>query len=115
MQVPDSRRKTELKVAGLGEKQLVIALRATAVQLHSKVLLTFPKLLDCGGYEFLRCLPNSRSLVGIHTPNGGHTPQTLKDDVGNARIYVRPLQKDLPMTEENPLPDPGPGTPNEVC
>ena len=90
----------ELKVAGLGEKQVVIALRATAAQLHVKILATFPKLEEGGGYVLLRCLPNSRHLAQLEAPEGGHTPQTLREDAGQARIYLRPLQRDLSLSPE---------------
>lgn len=96
--MPGPEKKQELKAAGLGEKRLQIGLKATAAQLHDKIIFTFPKLNDAGGYEFLRCLPNSRSLVQLAVPTGGHTPETLKRDVGQARLYVRPLQKDLDVT-----------------
>ena len=94
----------ELKAAGLGEKQVSIGMRASAAQLHTKLMMTFPKLADGGGYELLRCLHNSRSLVQLPAPAGGHTPETLKEDVGQARIYLRPLQIDLTLAPEHDTP-----------
>ena len=95
--MPSPRVIMLLKAADLGEKQLTIGLRASAEQLHSKILMTFPRLSDGGGYEFLRCFPNSRQLVQLEVPEGGHCPATLQEDVGQARLYLRPLQKDLSM------------------
>ena len=59
--------------------------------------MTFPKLKEGGGYELLKCLPNSRSLEQLQVPNGGHSPESLRRPVGRARIYIRPLQRDLPL------------------
>ena len=72
-----------------------IGLKASAVQLHEKLISVYPKLDNAGGYELLRCLPNSRSLAKLQNSPGGHTPESLKRDVGQARIYLRPLQRDL--------------------
>ena len=93
--MPSRQEKDELKEAGLGEQRVNTGLRASAGQLHEKLLSVFPKLDGAGGYELLRCLPNSRSLAKLQTPQGGHTPESLKRDVGQARIYIRPLQRDL--------------------
>ena len=97
-QVPGRQDKEELKAAGLGEERIHIALRASAEQLHQKFLVVYPKLENAGGYELLRCLPNSRSLTRLQPSSCGHTPESLKRDVGQARIYIRPLQRDLDTT-----------------
>ena len=90
-QVPGREDKEELKLAGLGEERIHIGLKASAQQLYQK-------LENAGGYELLRCLPNSRSLTRLQPPSGGHTPESLKGDVGHARIYIQPLQSDLDTT-----------------
>jgi hypothetical protein len=97
-QVPGRQEKEELKSAGLGEERIHIGLKASAQQLHQKFILVYPKLENAGGYELLRCLPNSRTLTKLQPPSGGHTPESLKGDVGQARIYLRPLQRDLDTT-----------------
>ena len=97
----------QLKAAGLGEKQVIIGLRASAMQLHEKILATFLKLTEGGGYQLLRCLPNSRHLMELAAPEGGHTPLSLKEDAGQARIYLRPLQRDLSVCPEEMHPPDG--------
>ena len=99
-QVPGRQEKEELKLAGLGEERIHIGLKDSAQQLHQKffLVLVYPKLENAGGYELLRCLPNSRSLTRLQPPSGGHTPESLKGDVGHARIYIQPLQSDLDTT-----------------
>ena len=83
-QVPGRQDKEELKAAGLGEERIHIGLRASAEQLHQKFLVVYPKLENAGGYELLRCLPNSRSLTRLQPSSCGHTPESLKKDVGQA-------------------------------
>ena len=73
-----------------------IGVRASAGQLREK-LSVFPKLDGAGGYELLHPLLNSRSLAKLQTPQG-HTPVSLKRDVGKARMYIRPLQRDLNLS-----------------
>ena len=68
-QVPSRHDKEELKLAGLGEERVNIGLKASAAQLHQKLLNVYPKLEQAGGYELMRCLPNSRSLSSV-TRNG---------------------------------------------
>ena len=93
--VPSLGRKEELLAAGLGEKRVKVMVNATAAQLHEALLEAFTLLKEGGGYEFLRCLPNSRTLVPIEVPSHGHTPCSLRNDVGQARVYLRPFQVDL--------------------
>ena len=86
-QVPSRCEKEELKLA---EEQVSIGLRATAAQLHQTLLLVYPKLELAGGYEIMRCFSNS-------PPTGCHSPERLKRTVGQARIYVGRLQRDLDL------------------
>ena len=56
----------------------------------------FPKLRDCGGFEILKCLPNSRDLVDI---DSSLAARFLKPKLGvsQGKIYVCPIQKVLPI------------------
>ena len=60
----------------------------------------FPKWRDCGGFETLQCLPNSRDLVLIESSLAA---RLLKEKLGGSqgKIYIRPIQKVLP---NNPVP-----------
>ena len=51
----------------------------------------FPKLLETG-YELLLYQRGEDAGFYISSP---HTPQRMSDDAGNAKIYIRPLQKDI--------------------
>ena len=90
--------KEELFQAGLGEKEIEFK----SLDLHSsafKEILfdVFPKLRLGGGYQLLKCLPNTRRLevlsMAVH-----NSLTLLKQRVENARTYIRPIQKDLDLT-----------------
>ena len=65
----------------------------------------YPKLRDGGGFELCRCLPNSRNLEALLTSVALSSPVMLKERVGNARTYIRPLQCDLDMDAVLGLPE----------
>jgi len=92
------KEKDELFVAGLGEKEVEFDdLEASAEEFQEVIFNAFPQLRDGGGYQFLRCIPNSRSLE----PLSGFvmsSPSILKQRVGTSRTYIRPLQRDLDTT-----------------
>ena len=57
----------------------------------------FPRLKDGGGFQLLKCIPNSRTLEKLSM--AVHTSLTLlKQRVGSSRTYIRPLQRDLDLT-----------------
>ena len=89
--------KAKLDSSGLGERRLTLSSRDNAHDLHSRLLSTFTKLDGCGGYELLRAQPNCKTLYPIPVPQTGYTPVALKEIVGNSRIYIRPMQKSIPL------------------
>ena len=94
--------KDELFAASLGEKE--IDLDASSEEFQEILLQAFPQLGEGGGYQFLKCLPNSRLLE----PLSGlvmTSPAMLKQRVGTARTYIRPLQRDLDTTPTRSMPD----------
>jgi len=97
--------KDELYSAGLGEKEIEFTnLNASAEEFRDILLEAFPQLKDSGGYQFLKCTPNTRSLE----PLSGlvmHSPIKLKQRVGATRTYIRPLQKNLDTTPIEPEDD----------
>lgn len=96
--VPTTRsEKVTLEEAGLGEKSISFPdLECDHKAFHSTVLETFPKLREGGGYEMLRCKPASRDLV-LMGPRVSSTPKLLKRRVGNGKVYIRPLQRNLSL------------------
>ena len=91
--------KMLLEEAGLGEKLIEVPLECTPELFRSVILSAFPKLEGGGGYEMLRCLPNSRELVLIGS-RVSSTPKLLKRRVGTGRVYLRPLQVNLSLDAE---------------
>lgn len=90
--------------AGLGEKKITIPdIECGIADFHSLLLESFPKLKDGGGFEFLRCTPNTRDLELI-PPHISRVPRLLKQRVGNGRVYIRPIQRDLCLEAEEVSP-----------
>ncbi|KAM6997495.1 G2/M phase-specific E3 ubiquitin-protein ligase-like isoform 5-T5 [Tautogolabrus adspersus] len=72
----------------------------------NKLMEVFPKLQEGGGFEFLKIAGSTRSrnLSLLQCPNTGYTLAYLKDPsttIGQATIYIRPLQQDLPIDSES--------------
>lgn len=90
--------KEELIEAGLGERSVCIPDVECSAQVFKETLVAeFPKLADAGGFELMRCLANTRQLEPIST-TVSQQPRALKTIVGNGRIYIRPIQRDLDLT-----------------
>lgn len=95
---PSPMEKAELINAGLGPKKICLFEHGEAFEFHDELLHAFPKLADAGGYEFLRTLPNNNRLLCVIPPqSGGYTVQYLKNVVGNAKVFIRPLQQRLSL------------------
>ena len=79
-------------------KKLNIPEDGNGSDVHDEILYAFPQLRDAGGYELLRVPLRGRSdLEQIPRPIGGYTVSFLKDVVKQAKIYIRPIQRDLPL------------------
>ena len=74
-------------------------LDCSADTFYQVILAAFPKLEEGGGYELLRCKQQSRDLMLIG-PRLSSSPRLLKRRVGNGRVYIRPIQRDLSLEEE---------------
>ena len=81
--------KEQLRKSGLGEKEIVFTSLDIDSGAFKEILLdSFPKLRDGGGFQMLKCLPNSRKL---DLQQFYSSPGSLKERVGNARTYLRPI------------------------
>jgi hypothetical protein len=87
--------KESLTVNGLGEKVIFISSTANAEEFHSLLLQSYPLLEFCGGYTLLRCNGKSKTLSVLEPAPGGHTPLSLSGIVGQSRVCIRPLQRDI--------------------
>ncbi|XP_062399430.1 uncharacterized protein LOC134089117 isoform X2 [Sardina pilchardus] len=101
--VPSRCEKEQLARAGLGEKRLHFqGNENSSEELSVSVLETFPKLASCGGFELMRVIGASRSrdLVVLPCIGTGYTTRFLRSPeaaVGQAILYVRPLQEDIAL------------------
>ena len=100
--------KDDLLEAGLGEKVIEFPSLDANGEEFKEIYSEYPKLRDGGGFELCRCLPNtntnSRNLEAL-TSVALSSPAMLKERVGNARTYIRPLQCDLDMDAVLGLPE----------
>ena len=62
--------------------------------LHFTLMEAFPQLKEGGGYELLK----ANQLEVIPSPADGYTAAYLKDVVGQGKLYIRPIQRDLALT-----------------
>ena len=101
----DAHRE-ELYQAGLGEKEIVFeSLDISQEEFKDLIYTQFPRLRDGGGFQLLKCLPNSRNLEVLSM--AAHASiSLLKLRVGKSRTYIRPIQQDLDLS---PLEDPPSG------
>ena len=97
--------KDDLLTAGLGEKVVEFSsLDISGEELKESLYSEFPKLHGGGGFQLCRCIPNSRNLEVLSSV-ALSSLRMLKERVGNARTYIRPLQRDLDMEPVVGLPE----------
>ena len=72
-------------------KRLVPEISCTEDEFNDLILGSFPRLKECGGYELMRCIPNSKHLE-IISSRIAQSPKLLKTIVGNGQVFI---QKDL--------------------
>ena len=89
------RDRTVLINAGLGHSSIQFKADASSVECHQEVASRFPKLLETG-YELL--LYQQGEDAGLYNIPAPHTAQRMRDAAGNAKIYIRSLQKDLDVS-----------------
>ena len=89
--------------AGLGPKKIPFLDFGEPFEFHAEIISAFPKLHNAGGYELLRTKQhNTRELFVISPQSGGYTAEYLRRIVGQAKVFIRPIQKDLSL---DPLVD----------
>lgn len=99
---PDTADRVRLVQAGLGERRVSCSLESSAEALHQELLSAFPRLRDGGGYEFLKLDETSRKQLSVVPPPlGGYNPSYLRAIFLQAKIFIRPLQRNLDLTPMN--------------
>ena len=99
--VPSCAQKIALPNAGLGRRRWFFSCKGTALDVKTKLESVYSKLKAGGGFELLRSGSPSSKLLLITLPSGGYSVAFLCDaaGLGQALAYLRPLQKDLAMLE----------------
>ena len=94
--IPNARERTNLKLAGLGEKKFAVFAYGCSSELQEELFREYPKLESGGGFELLRASEaGGKDLVPIEIPHQGYSVEYLQAIVKSAKIYIRPLQRDL--------------------
>ena len=62
----------------------------------------FPSLNGCGGFEFLRCISNTKDLEVIRL-SVAQSPKLLREMIANGRVFIRPIQRDLVLQDQEEL------------
>ncbi len=97
--------KDDLLKAGLGEKEIIFEdVNIDAEKFKDKLCDQFPQLIDAGGFQLCKCKPNTRCLE-VLSSFAHSSPENLKQRIGTAKTYIRPLQKDLDLSSIFDLPD----------
>ena len=102
--VPCSVAEREaLAEAGLGEKKVCIPdISCTSEEFKSVLIAAFPKLDGCGGFDLVRCIPNTKNLEPISVAVA-QSPKLLKSVVAGGRVFIRPIQRDLSLDTDREL------------
>ena len=98
-EAPNQSYKKELGAAGLGEKKIVFKKNSSCLYFHKTILENFPRFRDGRGCELLHTQHRSTTRLEILHPRqtAGYNVFHLKEDIASAKIYIRPLQRDLDL------------------
>ena len=88
------KERTVLCDAGLGDGVVTFNLLEESNNFHQKLVEKFPKLSEAV-YELM--LYQRGKDAAFHTLKPPYTPSRLKEMCGQAKIYIRPLQNNLPV------------------
>ena len=91
----------ELYHAGLGLKKIAIPdMNAVNNSSFRKIIIdSFPLLKQSGGFEYLRCIPNSKRLE-LFSELAQSNPKVLQERSQKGKIFIRPVHSDLVLPPE---------------
>lgn len=92
---PSAEEKMTLNSAMLGEKRLSLGLENDAFLVHDVLIRHFPMLQETG-YEMMR-ISSHRKLTSLRVPNDCLSAGNIRSALGQAKLYLRPLKKSLPL------------------
>ena len=100
-QLPTPAKRVTLALNNLGEKKLEFPRNGNGTQVHQCIVEQFPQL-DHRGYLILRTTSESgrsRDLMQIPMQSAGFSVDYLKSVLGQAKAYLRPLQGNIPLKD----------------
>ena len=100
-QLPTPAERVTLALNNLGEKKIEFPRNGNGTQVHQCIVEQFPQL-DDRGYSILRTTSESgisRDLMQIPMPSAGFSVDYLKSVLGQAKAYLRPLQGNIPLKD----------------
>ena len=102
--VPATAAERELLVAAsLREKRVLIPnTNCSWSDFRALIVSAFPSLNDSGGFEFLRCISNTKDLEVIRL-SVAQSPKLLSKMIVNGRVFIRPIQRDLVLHDQEEL------------
>jgi hypothetical protein len=100
VEAPDREEQRNLLVAGLGEVKVAIPEDANENNVRDLLIETFPKVEESGGFELMYAETRSRDLLVIPPGPDGLSTKYLASFIGQGKIYIRPIQQDLPLNED---------------
>ena len=83
-----------LTANGLGISKLHLFEESDATEIHEAIIDCYPQVKDLG-YELLRTVSSSKKLEIIVAPVDGYTGLFLKNVLGQAKCYIRPILRDI--------------------
>ena len=92
------KERTALANAGLGDASITFGFNKSSV--YNGIIQRFPQLSEVGGFDLLLFQRGNGEGAGFHRILPPHTPQRLKELCGQAKIFIRPLQKDIELDDK---------------
>ena len=91
---PSTSERIDLSLNGIGEKKLSFPNEGNSAEVHETILAAFLALEE--GHEILRAgEERSKQLLLIPMPLNGFSVSYLQSVLGQAKGYLRPLQRDI--------------------
>jgi hypothetical protein len=98
--VPSAAEKIALTCGELGEQKIIFHKHGNSAHVHAKIMETFPALENGGGYDILRSSERrTKTLMEIPAPSSGYSGAYLRSVLGQAKGYLRPIQKSINLEE----------------
>lgn len=94
--------RTTLANSGLGDHSITFESQDTV---YNGILENYPLLADAGGFELFLFQRGNGDDAGFHVIEPPHVASRLKEVAGQAKIFIKPLQRDIPL-KSTQKPDP---------